>query len=75
MDVIKELDVVKDINIIEKDLNIDLINELGQVVKSSKILQGSTLSIVDISTVYNGIYFIKIYNENSSITKSIIIKK
>jgi hypothetical protein len=61
--------------IIEKDLNIDLINELGQVVKSSKILQGSTLSIVDISTVYNGIYFIKIYNENSSITKSIIIKK
>lgn len=62
-------------DIIEKDLNIDLINELGQVVKSSKISQGSTLSIVDISTVYNGIYFIKIYNENSSITKSIIIKK
>jgi len=59
----------------QNDINVDLINELGQIVKSSKILQGSTLSIIDTSTVYNGFYFLKIYDDKSSVTKSIIIKK
>ncbi|MQP53236.1 YHYH protein, partial [Flavobacterium sp. LMO9] len=40
----------------ESDLDVELISELGQVIKKSKILQGSTLSIIETDSVYNGIY-------------------
>ncbi len=59
----------------EQEMNIELINELGQVVKKSKILQGSTLSIIETDSIYNGIYFVKIsYGKNSKSYKVIIHK-
>ena len=60
---------------VEKDLDVFLINELGQIVKTSKILQGSTLSIIETDTVYNGIYFIKISNGKESKSYKVIIDK
>lgn len=57
------------------DLKIELINESGQVVKTSKILQGSTLCIIDTETVYNGIYFIKVSDGNKSKSCKVIINK
>ncbi len=59
----------------ENDMNVELINELGQMVKSSKILQGSTLSIIDTDTVYNGIYFVKISNGENSKSYKVIVNK
>ncbi|MFT6749201.1 MAG: hypothetical protein ACJAQ1_001136, partial [Flavobacterium sp.] len=38
---------------VEKDLKIELIDGLGKLIKSSKILQGSTLSIIETDAVYN----------------------
>lgn len=58
-----------------EDLDITLINELGQTVKTSKILQGSTLCILEIDSVYNGIYFVKISNKKEFKTHKVIIKK
>jgi hypothetical protein len=59
----------------EQDMEVELIDELGKVVKSSKILQGSTLSIIETDTVYNGIYMIRVYNgKNSKTFKAIIAK-
>ena len=60
---------------VEKDLDVFLINELGQIVKKSKILQGSTLSIIETDTVYNGIYFIRISNGKESKSYKVIIDK
>ena len=60
---------------VEKDLDVFLINELGQIVKTSKILQGSTLSIIETDTVYNGIYFIRISNGKESKSYKVIIDK
>jgi hypothetical protein len=60
---------------VEKDLDVFLINELGQIVKTSKILQGSTLSIIETDTVYNGIYFIRISNGKESKSFKVIIDK
>jgi hypothetical protein len=60
---------------VEKDLDVFLINELGQIVKTSKILQGSTLSIIETNTVYNGLYFIKISNGKESKSYKVIIDK
>ena len=45
------------------------------VVKTSKILQGSTLSIIETDTVYNGIYFIRISNGKESKSFKVIIDK
>ncbi|MFY7740377.1 MAG: YHYH protein [Flavobacterium sp.] len=59
----------------ENDLNVELIDELGKVVKTTKILQGSTLSIVETDNIYNGIYFIRISSKNEVKSYKIIIKK
>ena len=59
----------------ENDLKVELINELGQIVKENKIFQGSTLTIIDTDSVYNGIYFIRISNGNQSKSYKIIIAK
>jgi hypothetical protein len=58
---------------VENDLNVEVINELGQVVKTSKILQGSTLTVIETDTLYNGIYFVKIASAKDAKSYKIII--
>lgn len=59
----------------ENDMDVYLINELGQIVKTSKILQGSTLSIIETDTLYNGIYFVKVTDGKNDKTVKVIITK
>ena len=59
----------------ENDLKVELINELGQIVKENKILQGSTLTIIETDSVYNGIYFIRISSGNQNKSYKVIIAK
>lgn len=59
----------------ENNLDVQLIDELGKVVKESKILQGSTLSIIETDAIYNGVYFVKISEGKNSKTYKIIINK
>jgi hypothetical protein len=59
----------------ENDMDVYLINELGQIVKTSQILQGSTLSIIETDTVYNGIYFVKVTDGKNDKTVKVIINK
>lgn len=60
---------------VQNDMKVELINELGQVVKTSKILQGSTLSIIETDTVYNGVHFVKISDGAQSKSYKVILKK
>jgi hypothetical protein len=60
--------------IAEKDYTIEVVDELGKVVKTSKILQGSTLSIIDTDTLYNGVYFVKISDGVNSKTVKVILE-
>ncbi len=60
---------------VDNDLNIELIDELGKIVKTGKILQGSTLSIIETDTVYNGLYFVRISNQKESKIFKVIIDK
>ncbi|MCF6129517.1 YHYH protein [Flavobacterium sp. AS60] len=57
------------------DMDVYLINELGQIVKTNKILQGSTLSIIETDTIYNGIYFVKVTDGKNDKTVKVIINK
>jgi hypothetical protein len=59
----------------ENDLKVELISELGQLVKTSKILQGTTRTIIEIDTIYNGIYFINVSNGKDSKNFKVIIDK
>jgi hypothetical protein len=59
----------------KNDRKVELINELGQIVKTSKILQGSTLSIIETDSVYNGVYFVKISNRGQNKSYKVILKK
>lgn len=47
----------------EVDLNIELYDLSGKLVAKNKILQGSTISYFDVSTIYAGMYFLKIGNK------------
>ena len=62
-------------NLLSQNLKLKLVNELGQVVMQSEILQGSTLSIMETHTLYNGIYFLKVSGNDSAKSYKIIINK
>lgn len=62
-------------DLLQTDLNVDLIDSSGKLIKSSKILQGSTLSIIETDSIYNGVYFVIISNGTSSNSYKIIISK
>lgn len=57
------------------NLKAELIDQLGKVIKSSQILQGSTLSIIETDTLYNGIYFLRISDSKNSKTYKVVINK
>jgi len=57
------------------NVSISLLNNLGQIVKTSKILQGSTLSIIETDTICNGIYFLKVTDGKHDKTVKVIINK
>ena len=57
------------------DLDVEIYNNLGQLVLSNKILQGSTLSIIDTTMLYNGIYYVKISSNAHAITEKIVLER
>jgi hypothetical protein len=59
----------------QNDMDVYLINELGQIIKKSTILQGSTLCVIETDTIYNGIYFVKVTDGKNDKTLKVIIDK
>lgn len=62
-------------DMIEENLKVTLIDALGKVIQTNQILQGSTLCIIDLTTVTNGIYFVKVANVKDDKTFKIIVNK
>jgi hypothetical protein len=52
---------------------IDLVDLNGRIVAKQTINQGSTIAYIDVSTIYEGNYLVKITTENQSKTISILI--
>ncbi len=61
--------------LVERNLKIELFDVLGKLIKSTQINAGQSIAYFDVQDIYNGTYYIKINDEKTSITKSIIIKK
>jgi hypothetical protein len=60
---------------VENDMAIELIDTIGKVVTTGKILQGSTLSILDTAAVTNGVYFVKVSDGKNNKSFKVIINK
>ena len=61
--------------LLTEDLKLDLFDSNGKLVKQNKLYKGSTISFIETETLYDGIYFLKISDAKSSITKKVILKK
>lgn len=62
-------------DLLDRNLDVSLVDELGKVIKKQQILQGSTLTIFDLTTVYNGIYFLKVSDGKNDKAYKIIVNK
>ena len=60
-------------DLLNRDLTVELIDIQGKIIKTNKILQGSTLSIIETDTVYDGIYFVKISDGKESKSFKVIV--
>ena len=59
----------------ERNIKIELYDALGKLVTTSTLLQGSTLAVLDASTLYNGIYFVMISDGIASKSYKVVIEK
>lgn len=62
-------------DMIEDNLEVKLIDELGKVIQTNEILQGSTLAIMDLTKVTNGIYFVKISGPKDDKTFKVVVNR
>jgi uncharacterized repeat protein (TIGR01451 family) len=60
-------------NIRSENLNVQILNGIGQTVWSNKFTSGTKLS-VDMSSFMNGMYFVKLINNENCLVKKIIKK-
>jgi hypothetical protein len=60
---------------LQENLNIDIYDMTGRVLRSSMISQGSTISYLDTRTLYNGDYILKAYNSKTAFTQKITITR
>lgn len=62
-------------HLVSSDLNADLIDIHGKILKTNKINKGQTITYFDTQTLYEGIYFVKISDQQHSSTHKIVLRR
>lgn len=62
------------LDLLTDDLNVELVDVSGKIVKDTKIHKGSTIAYFDVQTVYSGIYYVRISNKDFSRTTKVVIE-
>jgi hypothetical protein len=57
------------------DLQLSLLDCAGKEIQHATINKGQTIAYFDVQTVYAGIYMLKIYDQQHSITQKVIVEK
>jgi hypothetical protein len=55
-------------------VNLDIINLSGQIIQQQSILVKNTNQIIDLKGFAQGIYFVKVYNNNEQIFYAKMVK-
>jgi len=63
-------------NLVNQNVKVELIDVSGKIVNETTILQGSSIGYIDTSILYQGVYFLKVYNqEGLSYSSKLVITK
>jgi hypothetical protein len=62
-------------NLNQTNLSVELIDMNGKLLQQTTIYQGSTMAYIDLRTVYDGEYFIKVSDGKSTTGKKIIVSR
>jgi hypothetical protein len=65
--------VVQSGGLVKEEIQIDLLDAQGKIVKESVIFPGSTLSYLDVATLYSGVYHVKVKFGNQEKTYKVVI--
>lgn len=57
-----------------QDMKVELVDTLGKIIQTQTLYQGSTMCYFDVQTLYAGVYFVRIANENSNDSIKVIIE-
>lgn len=57
-----------------QSVNVSLLNISGSVVYSSSVASNTTQTELDLSTLSNGVYVVRVQTSNSIVSKQLIIK-
>ena len=66
---------IQSTGLLVNDLKVEMIDELGKIVLKKTFFQGSATCYIETDTLYNGMYFIKISNQEDSKTFKVIVSK
>ncbi|CAI8276885.1 MAG: Uncharacterised protein [Owenweeksia sp. TMED14] len=70
-----ELIAIQYNGLVEYDIEIELIDEVGRTVKSKRIGKGSTIAYFDLKSIYQGFYTVRLTTNSNQIIKKIQIVK
>ena len=62
-------------DLVKEDYNVELIDLMGKVIKTTQINKGSTIAYFDTQALYAGTYFVKIANGQAHTTRKVVITK
>lgn len=67
--------IIQQLGLAANTITVELLDIQGRMVKTSEIVQGSTFSAFDISTLYSGTYCVRINNGGALSTRQVIINE
>ena len=70
---VSDILIVQATKMLNDDATITLIDQSGRIIEKGTLYQGSTLTHFDVSTLYDGVYFLRIQNQGSTTLKKVII--
>ena len=61
--------------LVKEDIDLQLLDMSGKVIRTAKVEAGSTVAYFDVETVYQGIYLVQFSNGAQSISRKVVITK
>lgn len=61
--------------LVQENLNVELLDITGRLIKRSTIHAGQTIAFFDVETLYDGVYIVKVSNGAHSLSRRVVVMK